>query len=99
LVFEAIGDDGRKKCRRLAGDPGEELLGIIPSAITPAKFFCAASALEKRGVDEIMSRDVTITSSNEPVEKCMRLMTEKRIRHLPVVDDGTLRGFFLSAIW
>ena len=43
-------------------------------------------------VREIMSTQLTVAHPHEPVEKCLRLMTEKRIRHLPVVDGETLRG-------
>jgi signal-transduction protein with cAMP-binding, CBS, and nucleotidyltransferase domain len=31
-------------------------------------------------------------TSREPVENCLRMMTDKRIRHLPVVDGDKLRG-------
>ena len=43
-------------------------------------------------VREIMTAALVTTGSGETVERCMNLVTEKRIRHLPVVDDGTLTG-------
>ena len=43
-------------------------------------------------VREIMSSDLTIVTPREPIENCLRMMTEKRIRHLPVVEGDTLRG-------
>ena len=43
-------------------------------------------------VDEIMSSNLTTTQPNEPVENCLRMMTEKHIRHLPVVEEGKLTG-------
>ena len=43
-------------------------------------------------VREIMSGDVTVVGPREPVENCMRMMTDKRIRHLPVLDGDTIRG-------
>ena len=39
-----------------------------------------------------MSSDLTVVSPREPVENCLRMMTDKRIRHLPVVDREMLRG-------
>jgi len=43
-------------------------------------------------VSEIMSTNLTVTSPNEGVDECLRLMTEKHIRHLPVVDGGKVIG-------
>ena len=39
-----------------------------------------------------MSGDVTTTKPQEGVDECLRLMTEKHIRHLPVVDGGKVIG-------
>jgi CBS domain-containing protein len=39
-----------------------------------------------------MSANVVTTSSTETVNTCMALMTDRRIRHLPVVDDGVVVG-------
>ena len=43
-------------------------------------------------VAELMSSDVTVCDESTSVTKLMGLMTENRIRHLPVVDDGKLTG-------
>jgi CBS domain-containing protein len=43
-------------------------------------------------VREIMSSELTVVSPREPVENCLRMMTDKRIRHLPVVEGDTIRG-------
>ena len=92
MVFEAIAMMDAKNVGALLVIRGEELLGIISERDYTRKVFLRGKRSRETRVEEIMSRDVTITSSNEPVEKCMRLMTEKRIRHLPVVDNGKLRG-------
>ena len=92
MVFEAIEMMDAKNVGALLVIRGEELLGIISERDYTRKVFLRGKRSRETRVEEIMSRDVTITSSNEPVEKCMRLMTEKRIRHLPVVDNGKLRG-------
>jgi CBS domain-containing protein len=39
-----------------------------------------------------MSTNVTVAHPREPVEKCLRMMTDQHIRHLPVVDGGTVVG-------
>jgi len=43
-------------------------------------------------VRDIMSTPVVTVQPETPVEKCMQLMTERRVRHLPVVDDGRVVG-------
>src|SRR5438552_13742897 len=43
-------------------------------------------------VAEIMSANLTVTHPREPVEKCLHLMTDKRIRHLPVLDGDKVVG-------
>jgi CBS domain-containing protein len=43
-------------------------------------------------VREVLSGEVVCVTPNDSVEECMRLMTEHRIRHLPVVEDRKLLG-------
>ena len=43
-------------------------------------------------VEEIMTREVVVVDSSRSIEECMAIMTARRIRHLPVVDDGRLSG-------
>ncbi len=43
-------------------------------------------------VREIMTSEIVVVESNRPIEECMAIMSGRRIRHLPVVDDGALAG-------
>jgi predicted transcriptional regulator len=43
-------------------------------------------------VKEIMSVDMTTVTSDEQLENCLATMTSKRIRHLPVVEEGKVTG-------
>jgi len=43
-------------------------------------------------VGELMITDVLYVSPDDTIENCMALMTEKRLRHLPVMENGTLAG-------
>lgn len=45
---------------------------------------------------EVMTSPVITCRPEARVEECMALFTEKRVRHLPVVDDGGLRGMITS---
>jgi CBS domain-containing protein len=91
-VFEAIAMMDDKNVGALLVMENDQVVGIISERDYTRKVFLRGKRSRETRVEEIMSRDVTITTSNEPVENCMRLMTEKRIRHLPVVDNGKLRG-------
>jgi CBS domain-containing protein len=52
----------------------------------------SGSAILDRSVGELMTRDVVTCSSNDTVDSIAETMTQKRIRHMPVVDDGDLIG-------
>ncbi len=43
-------------------------------------------------VSELMTKDVFVISPNETIEECMALMSNTRIRHLPVVEENKLVG-------
>ncbi len=43
-------------------------------------------------VSEIMTRDIIVVTPDEDIDKLMTIMTEGRIRHLPVIDKGDLVG-------
>jgi CBS domain-containing protein len=50
------------------------------------------SGLLTETVSSIMTSEVTTTTPDESVESLARIMTESRIRHLPVIEDGRLAG-------
>ncbi|MEV5024382.1 MULTISPECIES: CBS domain-containing protein [unclassified Sphingobium] len=50
------------------------------------------AAVLERPVGEIMTAPAITTDDRTPVIHCLSLMTKRRIRHLPVVVDGTLVG-------
>lgn len=50
-----------------------------------------AAALDM-AVSDAMTRGVITASSGEEVERCLGRMTDRRIRHLPVLEEGKLRG-------
>jgi CBS domain-containing protein len=66
--------------------------GSSRNAITRAKSPCMAKPPSNTSVWEIISKEVVTVAPDESVEECMRLMTEHRIRHLPVVQNLELLG-------
>lgn len=70
----------------------DEICGIVTERDYARKVIIKGRASESTLVSEIMTSDVLTTSSGETVNSCMELMSEKRIRHLPVVEDNRVIG-------
>jgi CBS domain-containing protein len=91
-VSEAIRMMDEKNVGALLVMDGERLNGIISERDYTRKVFLRGKRSRETKVSEIMSADVTVTHAREPVEKCLRLMTDKHIRHLPVVEGDQVVG-------
>jgi len=91
-VFDAI----KLMADRLVGSllvmNDEELRGIVTERDYGRKVIIKGRSSETTSVSEIMSTEVLTTSSSQTVNQCMELMTERRIRHLPVVEDNHVIG-------
>ncbi len=71
---------------------GDSLVGIFTERHYARKVFLKGRSSPKTLVHEVMERDVIYVGPGETAEACMAVMTEKRIRHLPVLRDGRLAG-------
>lgn len=71
---------------------GDNLVGILTERDYARKVILKGRASDATEVREIMTTDLITTSGSESVEKCMNTVTDKRIRHLPVVDEGKIVG-------
>ncbi len=91
-VFDAIEVMAQKNVGALLVVEEGRLAGMISERDYTRKIMLHGKRSRETQVREIMSRELTVTHPHESVEKCLRLMTEKRVRHLPVVDGDTLRG-------
>ena len=91
-VSEAIRMMDEKNVGALLVMDGERLNGIISERDYTRKVFLRGKRSRETKVSEIMSTNVTVTHPREPVEKCLRLMTDKHIRHLPVVEGDQVVG-------
>ncbi len=69
-----------------------ELLGIVTERDYARKVILKGRSSETTTVGEIMSTDVITAATGQTVNECMTLMTERRIRHLPVVEKGEVVG-------
>jgi CBS domain-containing protein len=71
---------------------GAELLGILTERDYARKVALMGRASRDSPVRAIMTANVVVIPPNRTVEECMALMTERRCRHLPVVDNGRVIG-------
>jgi CBS domain-containing protein len=70
----------------------DKLVGIITERDYARKGILAGRLAKDTPVRETMSRNVLTVTPAHTVQQCMALMTERRIRHLPVVEDGRILG-------
>ncbi len=87
-VLEAIKVMAEKNIGSLVVMEDDKLVGILSERDYARKVIVKGRSSKSTQVAEIMTVDVVTTSSDQTVDKCMALMTEMRIRHLPVVEDG-----------
>ena len=71
---------------------GTELLGILSERDYARKVVLLGRASHDTPVTDIMSSPVVSVQPSTGIHTCMRLMTDKRIRHLAVVCDGAIMG-------
>ena len=69
-----------------------KVVGIISERDVARKVELAGRSATNTRVREIMTRDVLCTNPNHTIEECMALMTNRRIRHLPVYEKGEVIG-------
>ena len=91
-VLEAIRVMAERHIGALPVVRGRELLGIVSERDYARKVILMGRSSADTAVREIMTSPVTTISPDEAVHNCMEVMTQKRIRHLPVVDRSGLIG-------
>jgi CBS domain-containing protein len=93
-VFEAIQLMAEKGIGALLVMDEDELVGIISERDYARKVILKGRSSRETPVKDIMTEKVLYVPPTRSLEECMALMTEKRIRHLPVIDNGRLVGVF-----
>ncbi|MBT8092371.1 MAG: CBS domain-containing protein [Gammaproteobacteria bacterium] len=71
---------------------GDDLEGIVTERDYARKVIIKGRASESTRVSEIMTSEVRTATIDQTVNECMQVMTDKKIRHLPVVDEGRVVG-------
>jgi len=91
-VFEAIQMMADKNVGALLVTAAGKLIGIISERDYSRKVILKGRLSKEMPVREILSGRVIFVTPDHTVEECMRLMTEHRIRHLPVLEGEQIAG-------
>jgi CBS domain-containing protein len=71
---------------------GEKLVGVISERDYARKVILLGRSSSDTPVHQIMTREVYTVDPGMSADKCMEIMTNRRFRHLPVVEDGRVVG-------
>ena len=85
-VFDAVAKMAEKDVGSLVVMDGDELVGIITERHYARNVVLKGKTSPTMPVRDIMERHVIIARPEQSVEQCMALMSEKRVRHLPVFE-------------
>ncbi len=91
-VFEAIEEMADKNVGSLAVMDNDQLVGVITERHYARKVVLEGRASPATPVRTIMETSIIYAKPEQSVEECMAVMTDKKIRHLPVIENGRLIG-------
>ncbi|MCR6497124.1 CBS domain-containing protein [Thermomonas sp. S9] len=91
-VIEALRRMAEREIGALLVMEGPALVGIVSERDYARKVVLQGRASKDTPVREIMTAQVRTVAPTDTVEHCMQLVTDRRIRHLPVLDGGRVVG-------
>lgn len=91
-VFEAIQMMDAKNVGALLVTENEKLVGLVSERDYTRKVALKGKSSRELKVREILSEHIVRVTPNQSIEECMKLMTEHRVRHLPVLDGDKIVG-------
>ncbi len=91
-VYDALQLLAEKNIGALVVTEAGKLVGIISERDYARKVVLVDRSSQDTLVSEIMSRDVETVTPAASIEECLELMTERHIRHIPVLEDDDLVG-------
>jgi CBS domain-containing protein len=92
FVFDALKLLSEKNIGALLVTDGDDVVGILSERDYARKVILENKSSKNLTVKEIMSTDVVFVNQSVSPEECMALMTNKKIRHLPVFENKKLSG-------
>lgn len=91
-VLEALKIIGEKNIGALPVIDDGQLTGILSERDYARKVVLKGKTSSETFVNEIMTPSPIVVSADDTIEKCMEIMSAKKIRHLPVVNGSTVTG-------
>ena len=92
LVMDAVKLMAEKGIGALLVVDGEKIVGIVTERDYARKVVLLGRSSHDTPIKDIMTTSVMYVGPEQTNEECMALMTENRLRHLPVLDNGRLIG-------
>jgi CBS domain-containing protein len=91
-VLDAIKLMAEKEIGALVVMESAAIVGMLSERDYARKVLLKGRSSRTTPVRDIMSKNVILAEPDDNVEHCMNVMTDKRVRHLPVTEDGILVG-------
>lgn len=91
-VYDAVNMMAEHDIGSLVVVENGDVIGMFSERDYARKIILHGKSSKETPVEEIMTHEVLCVSPDQSVEKCMALMTDKRIRHIPILDKGQLVG-------
>jgi CBS domain-containing protein len=92
MVFDAIQLMDEKNVGALPVVDDKTLVGVVSERDYTRKIIVKGRSSKDTPVSDIMTKELLTVNSGDSVAECMRIMTEKRVRHLPVLEGAKLVG-------
>jgi len=91
-IFDALEMMADKNVSGLLVLESGKLVGIFTERDYARKLILKGKSSKNTKVSDLMTKNILYVGSKNTIEDCMKLMTGKRVRHLPVIDTGRLIG-------
>jgi CBS domain-containing protein len=92
MVYDAIQLMADKNVGALPVVDNGQLIGMISERDYTRKVILKGKSSKETPVKDIMTEELVTVKAGDTVSECMRVMTDKRIRHLPVMDGSEMIG-------
>ncbi len=91
-VYEALLMMDRRDIGALLVIQNDSLIGILSERDYARKIIIKGKSSKETLVKEVMTKDVCYVDKKKKVDECLAIMSDKRIRHLPVMENNELIG-------